>query len=346
MVLVGKVLSLLLFLGIVPFLSGTLLTKRVKKDEENILLNWVAGFIGLMALAQLLIVPATYLELSFQTVMIAFYVISAATAFLGLVQNAKRVGKMLTQWMHSLKKTPLIVWGAVLLVLLQAYIYVRYVHYDADDAFYVATATTTVENNSLYQISPYSGREYPKFPARYVLSPFPVFIAILSRCGMIHPAIVAHTVLPPVLLIFAYAVYALVGMKLFDNDREKTGWMVVFTGLFLAYSGFTTSTQGSLTLLRIWQGKGFLAAALLPMVFYMFLRFLKEEETKADYILLFCLMMACCLATSMGVMLGAILLGCAGLVLVFYRKSLRLLLKLLICAAPNLLFAVVYLMIR
>lgn len=152
---------------------------------------------------------------------------------------------------------------------------------------------------------------------------------------VIHPTIVAHTALPPVLLVFSYAVYALVGAKLFDGSREKTGWLVVFTGLFLAYSGFTTSTQGSLTLLRIWQGKGFLAAALLPMLFYMFLRFLKEEETKADYILLFSLMMACCLATSMGVMLGAIFLGCMGLVVAFYRRNFRLLPKLLACAGAE-----------
>lgn len=346
MVLGIKVIGLLLFLGIAPFLCGTLFTKYMKKDAEEILLNWTAGFIGMMALTQLLVVPATFGHVDFRIVCILFYAAVILCALLGLVFERKRIGGMITAWGMRIRKTPLIVWAAVVLVLMQVFVYVCYTHEDADDAFYVATAVTAVENNSLFEIDPYTGTAYYGLPTRYVLSPFPVFYAILSRCTMLHPALVAHTVLPAVLLCFTYAVYALAGLKLFDGSRGKTGWMVFLTGLFLIYSGYTTSTPGSMMLLRIWQGKGFLAAALLPMIVYLLLRFLKEEEAKGDYVLLFVLMLACCLASSMGIVLGAVLLGCGGLLLAVFRRSFRFLIRMVVCALPNIAFALAYIVIR
>lgn len=346
MVLVGKIIGLWLFLGIVPFLCGILFTKYMKRDTGEILLNWVAGFIGMMALAQVLIVPATFLHIRFRIVCIVFYVVVLVCAVLGIIFGRKRIGQMTVSWAKRLRKTPLIVWCALVLVLMQVFVYVCYTHEDADDAFYVATAVTTVETDSIFQIKPYTGSAFLAVPSRYVLSPFPVFQAILSRCMMLHPTIVAHTALPAALICFTYSVYALAGKKLFDGSREKTGWLVFLTGVFLIWSGYTTSTQGSMMLLRIWQGKGFLAAALLPMAVYLFLRFLKEEEAKGDYILLFCLMLASCLASSMGIMLGAILLGCGGLVLAVFRKSFRFLVRMGLCALPNITFALVYILIR
>lgn len=346
MVLVIKVIGFLLFLGIVPFLCGALFTKYMKKDTENILLNWTAGFIGMMALTQLLVVPATFLHIDLRIVYVLFYGAVGVGALFGLVLERRRIGGMIASWAKGVRKTPLIVWAAAVLILLQVSVYVCCTHEDADDAYYVATAVTAVENHSLFEIDPYTGTAYGGMPTRYVLSPFPIFYGILSRCTMLHPTIVAHTVLPAVLLCFTYAVYTLAGLKLFEGSREKTGWLVFLSGLFLTYSGYTTSTQGSMMLLRIWQGKGFLAAALLPMLVYLFLRFLKEEESKGDYVLLFCLMLACCLASSMGIMLGAILLGCGGLVLAVFRKSFRFLIRMAVCAIPNIAFALAYIVIR
>ena len=343
---VGKLIVFWLFLAILPFLCGTLFTKYMKKDAGEILLNWTAGFIGIMALAQILIVPAIFLRISFHAICILFYAVVVSCALLGIILRKKQIVQMLLSWAKRFNKTPLIVWAAFLLVLMQALVYVFYTHEDADDAFYVATAATAAETDSIFQINPYTGKEYSSLPSRYVLSPFSVFWAILSRCAMLHPTIVAHTALPAVLVCVAYAVYALTGKKLFDGSREKTGWLVFLAGVFLIWSGYTTSTQGSMMLLRIWQGKGFLAAALLPMAVYLFLRFLKEEEGKGDYLLLFCLMLACCLASSMGIMLGAVLLGCGGLVLAVFRKSFRFLIRMFLCALPNAIFALAYILIR
>ena len=93
---------------------------------------------------------------------------------------------------------------------------------DDDDAFYVATATTSVDTDTLYQIEPYTGNVYGNFPARYVLSPFPMLAAVISRCTGIRPAVVCHTVYPFFLIPLAYGVYALLAEKVFDRCFPDT----------------------------------------------------------------------------------------------------------------------------
>ena len=70
---------------------------------------------------------------------------------------------------------------AGILILIQLVVVVLYAHMDEDDAFYVGTATTAVETDSLYAYNPYTGAAYNVLPSRYILSPFPAFLAVTSR---------------------------------------------------------------------------------------------------------------------------------------------------------------------
>ena len=64
-----------------------------------------------------------------------------------------------------------------ILILFQLVVVVLYAHMDEDDAFYVGTATTAVETDSLYAYNPYTGAAYNVLPSRYILSP--VFLHFL-----------------------------------------------------------------------------------------------------------------------------------------------------------------------
>ena len=64
---------------------------------------------------------------------------------------------------------------AVVLIVVQMYAGIFYTHIDDDDAFYVATASTTLETDTVFQYNAYTGDEYESLPSRYVLSPFPIF---------------------------------------------------------------------------------------------------------------------------------------------------------------------------
>jgi hypothetical protein len=224
--------------------------------------------------------------------------------------------------------------------------YVGYTHSDEDDAFYVATATTSVSTNTLFQIDPYSGDAYDTFPARYVLSPFPLLIAVISRLFGFHTLIFAHTILPLLLLPLSYVVCTLLGYELFQKNREKTAYFVLFASVIQMFAYTTTHTQGTVLLLRLWQGKAVLASILLPFVFYLGIRMVERELEKSDWIFMLCLMLACCMVSSMGIMLGAIMAGILGLLAAFYKKNIWLIFKVVLCCIPNLLFSCIYLIIR
>ena len=96
-------------------------------------------------------------------------------------------------------------WGNLLFVFGQAYVYIRYLHIDEDDAFYVGAASTAVATDTIFSINPYTGAEYAKLPSRYVLSPFFSFTAFLSKISHVHPAVTAHVVLAAVLILTSYS---------------------------------------------------------------------------------------------------------------------------------------------
>lgn len=343
--MIGKGICLLAVLLLIPFMSGTVITGSGKHKKESVIENWVTGFLLALGLAEIVVVPATFLELSFQTACLAYGILMAAVTVFGVMCHGRQMVGMVKDSWKSIGKTPAIAWLVLALMMGQMFLSVYFMYENSDDAFYVATSVTAMEENSLFQVDPYTGDAYNNLPTRYVLSPFPIFTAMVSRYTGIHPARMAHTLLPAVLLLLVYGSYTMIGRELFEGSREKTGWMVFFAALYLCFSAYTTSTQGSM-ILRLWQGKAVLATALLPMIFYEFLRFLKEKEERSDWLLTFFIMMSCCLVSSMGIMLGAILLGCCGLVVAAYRRKVGMLCKMAACAAPNLVLAVLYVLIR
>ena len=112
-------------------------------------------------------------------------------------------------------------WLAFLLVAIQMGAYVFGMATDLDDAFYVATATTTLETNGMFTYDAYTGMLASYLPARYVFAPFPILLAFYSDMVHMHAAVVAHTVEPVFFLLISYLVYWKIGRKLFDKDDRN-----------------------------------------------------------------------------------------------------------------------------
>lgn len=146
--------------------------------------------------------------------------------------------------------------------------------------------------------------------------------------------------------------YALIGRALFQYDMEKTGYfLLLLSGLHL-FAAYSERTSGLFLLIRLWQGKAILAGILLPMLLYMAIRMFWQKEdcgvrqTVPDWVFISALMCACCMVSSMGIMLGAIMLGLLGLLAAWRHKSLRILVLAAVCCLPNLFCAGIYLVIR
>lgn len=334
------------FLGLLPFLLGLLYTRFVEEDKDNILLQVVAGYVMMFGLFEIVALPLVWMRQSLTLLIQVYGGILLALALISLLLNWKRLPGILMGGIQTARRFTLGIWAELALILGQIYFYIRYQYSNADDAFFVAAATTSIATDSIFAYNPYTGTAYDALPSRYVLSPFYAWNAVASKVTDTHPAIMAHMIFMILFLLLAYAVYALIGKALFLDDVEKIGYFLMIVSALNIFAAYSERTSGLFLLIRLWQGKAVLAGILLPMILYMAIRIFMLEGKKADWILLFCLMCACCMVSSMGIMLGAIMLGILGILFAWKNKNIRPLLYTIICCLPNLLCAGIYLVIK
>ncbi|MBA4686436.1 MAG: hypothetical protein H2184_04720 [Candidatus Galacturonibacter soehngenii] len=340
-----NILWILLWNLLIPTLIGYLFTRYLKMDnKDNIALNFTMGFIIVLGVFQPVILVAIYLKISLTLLTIVTKTIWIVLSVVSLFLNWKRV-------IQSIKKVPLIcksfnifMVAAILLIIVQAYVYVGYEHVDDDDAFFVATASTAIANDNLYIQSPYSGADYKSLPTRYILSPFSIYYAVMSNLTDIHPSVYAHLFLPIILLIFVYLTYYLWGKEWFSNS-ESLGIFIIlisFMNIFGNYSEFTTQ---SFLLFRLWQGKAFLAAGIIPYVLYLCYKIRKEDKARVLWITLLLSTSAASHVSSMGIFLAPIVIGVFAVVDSIVRRRVNKLPAFFICCLPCILCGVIYIII-
>lgn len=341
-----NIAALFLLLLAVPWVVGMLYTRFLPEERQGCLLSWIAGYIILWGLFEMIALPLIFQRKSLSLLCIIYGGTICLLAVATLVLSWRDLARMVRGSAASMKGMSPVGLGNLLLILGQAYMYAKYMHIDEDDAFYVGAASTAVATDTIFSVNPYTGAEYGNLPSRYVLSPFFSFVAFLSRVSRVHPAITAHVVLAVILVLVSYSVYALVAKKLFPDNRKYAEYFLFFLILVLMFSGYTVYTQGMFALVRIWQGKAVFCGILAPMVCLMAIQLFSGQAAAADWCLTFLLMCACCMVSSMGIMLGAIMLGTFGLVYTARERKLKPLVYTALCCLPNLVCAGIYLLVR
>lgn len=344
--IISALLSAAVFLA-VPFLIGMLANAFRRKKHFSAALFLISGYAVLFAFFELLVLPFIYLKLSFTLLVWVYGIPAALLSLFSLYLHRRLLLQKLLGIPAALRRLPWCAYLAALLILLQAFFSAVYMHIDEDDAFYVATATTTLETDTVYQYDAYTGLAYDELPARYVLSPFPVWNALAAKLTGLHPAIVAHTVMPLFLIPLAYAALWLLASWLFEKKRKNAWLLLFFAALIQMFSFYSIYTQGTFLLLRIWQGKAVLTNILLPAILYFCIRAMHQRnQERTDWLLLFALMCSACMVSSMGIMLAPVALGMMGLVLFIRHRSIKILGCGAACCALNLVCAAIYILIR
>lgn len=346
-----------IFLGALPFLLGLFYSRFTEEEKDNPLFHMAAGYVILFGLFEILALPMIFTHQSLSLLTSVYVGLLSAAAAVSLILNFRRLSSIVRSVFREVRYFTLCIWAQLLLILGQVLFYARYQYQNADDAFFVAASSTSLATDTLLAYHPYTGTAYAALPSRYALSPFYIFTAVVGKVTDTHPAIVAHTIFMIVFLLLAYAVYALLGQILFSHDMEKTGYFLLVLSALHIFSAYSERTAGLFLLIRLWQGKALLAGVLLPLVLYLTLRMHLprgqkedldgEKKTRpADWLLLAAAMTACCMVSSMGIMLGAVMLGLLGILFAWRRRSVRLLVCMALCCLPNLICAGIYLLIR
>lgn len=352
-----KLLLAAFWLILVPAASGAVFLKKNK--SISLAESFLAGYLFLFSLAELMILLMMCLNLPLHVLTICYGIVTAVFAASGAVYFVKQfqAQRLQTardrsggQGVHSrlpvVGSTSLFFWAAVVLILLQVAVVVIYAHLDADDALYVGAATTAVHSDTIFRVNSYTGNLYINMPRRYILSPFPIFLAVVSQLsGGLHPSIMAHTVFPAVLLPTAYMVMHMLARRWFPEDKNAQGIFLFLTVVLSWFSAYSIYNAADFQMIRIWQGKAVLAAILLPLIFYLSLSILMEERPNYSWLLYGMANLSACLLSSMGIILAPVMMGVFLLLSLVKFRSLRRFLRGALCCMPSILLGIIYVLI-
>ncbi|MCD8347771.1 MAG: DUF6077 domain-containing protein [Lachnospiraceae bacterium] len=352
---VVKIVLFFLWVVVLPILIGSFWSAKSYRDPGSLFLAYFYGVFIEFTLFEFLAIPMVFLRCSLRLLSFVWMAVSLLCAALSLYKARSQTApaerpyhkQALMKKLTSLRKrlTPLL--GVVLLcVSLQTACVTFGQHIDDDDAFYVATAVTAVETDTLMEYNPYTGNLYQNIPTRYVLSSWPLYLAALSTlCAGLHPTLIAHLLLPGPIVLFAYLIYALIAGELFAGDQHRQDLFLLFVVLILSFSGFSVYSSGVFLFTRGWQGKALVAAVIQPALFFQCWRAMKDAEGKAAWFHLFCTVTSACMFSSMGVVLSIVPVGVYAIVYSLEKKNWHYLPCSLLACGSAVACGVVYLIL-
>ncbi|QUC66685.1 DUF6077 domain-containing protein [Aristaeella hokkaidonensis] len=303
----------------------------------GLLKSWITGQMLLFAALQVLAVSMILLRWEFSVLFWTFCGVVIVLFGLG-IRKIKRIKLTI----HKLSPIALVfLVASILLILSQAGIYFFGMHLDEDDARWLAEANDAIETGDMMTRSYHTGELLGKFAEmRDVVSPWPMLFAILSRVLFTRVSIVAHTIYPTVEIILVYGIYYLIASELLQKSEARLTF-VLFAALIQYFYGGSVYTQGTFSLIRIWQGKASVAAVIIPLLFYFFISVNKKNRTR-DWIYIALVGLAGCLMSGMGISITLILIGVYGVYNILAYQNWKRIPFFIVSVIPSLAFALTY----
>lgn len=329
----------------VPFFLGFIPVKYMNSLQRTPAMTYVCGWFVSFFVFELTAVPFILLEKSFTVVVIVYTCMIAVLLPISLWQGRK-IWQDYVKNIRGSRDLPVYVklgWALVfLLILFQMFYAVRYEYYDGDDAYYIATSVLTNTFDSMYVRDAYTGYLYP-LDLRHAFSPTPIYQAWLSRLSGIAPAVVAHTVLAPIWLMFMYCIYGQIGNRLLWNKRSYRPVFMLFIVIWFLFGNISLYTSETFAMTRTWQGKGLMAGMVIPALFLCLIYLVQERASRGMWLLFLCVCLSAVFATSVSFMLIPTVTGVAAVLTGIKNKSWQHAAKLFACCIPCLLLALCYL---
>ena len=237
--MLGQILTLILVLGIVPLCIGMIPVKLMEKHYRSLGVAYISGFITTLAIFQIMVVPIVILhDRGMRLVVPLFSIITVMLAAVGAflaIRDTKKdgafIGKEGIPQFSKFRKEEGVYWiVALLLIAFQMFMAFTLTSFDGDDAYYVVQSVLADETDTLYRILPYTGLA-TSLDLRHSLAVFPIWVAYIARMSGIHATIVAHSVLPLVLIPVTYGIYHQIGKKILRRERHKLPIFMIFVSL-------------------------------------------------------------------------------------------------------------------
>lgn len=343
----------ILLLGILPIMLGDRIVEEIYKEHNGALTQiigrYLVGTIIMWAVFQIIAVPMILAKASFSSTVILW---ELSIFLILLIQSAWKVKKnrniyinFIYKKVHRCKAEKILFGLMSVIVIYQCAACTFGTQYDEDDARFVVNALEAFDHDSMLLINPATGEYVGTWVgelAKDVPSPWAFYIALIAKILNIHPTIVAHTILPGILVMMAYGCYWLIAERIFKKNFSYCCILVVIVAMLNMHFSNSEQTQAVFLLTRIWQGKAVVAGIMIPFLCYLMILLYQLKVKKQVYYLIFLADIASCLLSGMGIFLSAIVIGTLGLYIAIVQKKLQILLKVALACIPTILYGVVY----
>jgi len=332
----------------VPFILGFIPVKHMNRLQRTPAMTYVCGWFVSFFLFELTAVPFILLEQRFSLLVIVYTLIIMAVLAVSLWQGRSLWRGYLDEMKNTREMPGTVKLGWViffLILLFQMGYAVFYEYYDGDDAYYIATAVLADEFDTMYLRDTYTGYIYP-LDTRHAFSPTPIYQAWMSRLSGLAPAIVAHSVLAPIWLMFLYCIYGQICSRLLWNRKNYKPVFMILIEIWFLYGNISLYTTETFAMTRTWQGKGMMAGMVIPALFLCLLYLAQEEVDQGIWMLFICVCMSAVFATSISFMLIPTIVGAASVIFGIQKRSARFAVELFLCCTPCLLLAACYVIVR
>jgi len=354
--MIGSVIVLLVVLVLIPLCMGLIPVSLIDGRLRSLGVTYISGFLFALALFQIVAVPILIMDpWGFKLVVPIFTALTVLVSLIGILMNfltAKKENRapLRIRGEQKLTAEEVILWGMVFLLIgFQLFMAVTKTSFDGDDAYYVVHSLLTQETDTMYRTLPYTGLS-TALDLRHSLAVFPMWIAYVAKMSGVHSTIVAHTILPLVLIPLTYWIYLEIGKKLLRKDMKKLPVFMIFITLMHIFGNVSIYTNATFLLTRNWQGKSILANLVIPTIFWLFLWIFdgdgNEKENRLGlWIMLFTINFVAAMSSTASVFLVAMLIGVTGLILGIKEKNIQIPLRLMITCIPLVIYGVMFLVI-
>ena len=346
-----KLLGLILLLLVVPSCIGLVLSNYIKTKYTDAS-NLIFGYLSMLAVLELIGIPVVILSNvgGYKIFMTVFGISLVLVSILGVYLNRKNLNVSMlkssivnrTKSIKNLSLESKIYLSLIIIcICFQLVMLFIYASMDADDFYYNAQALTSQQFGTMYRIDENTGRSIP-LDIRHALALFPMWEAFISSITHVHVAILAHKILPLVIIPLSYYLLFKIGGVLFP---EKIHSQLLFTllmnvwRLFGFVSYYTTET---FFLLRTWQGKSFAGNFILPAILWIFLCLYESKESKGLYILLALTIISSGSSSSLAVLLSCLETGLLAVLFLIKDRDFKTFIRQILCCIPGAIYILIY----
>ncbi len=364
-----NILLIIIWAFIVPYLAGRLLSIWTESSATGLKIGTNLSY-GFMVMCVLFIVPAIpmiLLHAPFHTLKHTWVLLMAAVCLVSVVLSLRRGipgrerlelsspdpardGESPDDASDADKKRvdifTVCIWiAAVAVIVFETGLLTVRMHTDTDDARFIVDAMEALSKDTMLEYNPITGIHHG-IPVgeqiKDLSAPYPLFIALISSLTMVHPAVMAHTVMPLIFIPLSYVVFSLIGGVVFKGDIRKKGLFLFFLSLIHLFSFETIYSAGYTLLTIIWQGRSIVAMIMLPLTWFLLLGMGDKESMKlSDYVLIGISALANAMLSNMGSLFAFVLCMAYAFSYSLQDKRVKPLIYMGLAMVPDLLVIVV-----